>query len=167
MSCPLYLSVAGGLDGFVHLALGVAPGFAFAFVVILLAPAEPELYLAPPVLIEIDGKGDERQTLLGLDSTIELADLLFVHQKSAHSERVYIVTVTLLIRRYVHSGHHELTFVGDFGITLFDTDAALTDRLDLGTCEDYTGLIPFFDEIVVECFLVICDYFFALFSQLN
>ncbi len=167
MSGPLYLSVPGGFDGFVHLALGSAPGFAFAFVVILLAPAEPEFYLAPPVLIEIDGKGDERQTLLGLDGPVELADLLFVHQKSAHSERIYIVAVALLIRRYMHSGHHELTFAGDLGITLFDTDAALTDRLDLGTGEDYTGFISLFDEIVVECLLVIRDYFFTLFSQLN
>ncbi len=158
-------AVSRSLDRLVHTPLRGLFGLRLALVVILFAPAESELYLAPAVFIEIDRKRDQSETLLRLESAVELEDLFFVHQKSAHSERVDIVPVALLIRRDVHACDDQLAFAGDLGIALLDTDAASADRLDLSTCENDARLIAFLDEVVVEGFLVISNYFPALLSQ--
>ena len=161
----LPLPVAGCFDRFVNLAVGVALCLSFTLVVILFTAAQTELDLASAVLIEIDRERYEGQALLGLYCAIELVDLFFVHQKSADAERVNIVPVALLVRRNMHTRHHKFTFAGDLGIALLDTDAALAYRLDLSTGEHDAGLEAILDKVVVVCFLVIRDYFFALFCH--
>lgn len=162
---PQYLAVSGFLDSLVDLPVCRALRFCITFIVILLAPAETKLDLAAAVLVEIYRKRDKCKTLLRLESSVQLAYLFAVHQKSAHSERINIVSVALLIRRNMHACDYELTLAGDLGKALLDTDSAPADRFDLSTCEYDACLVSFLDEIIVEGFLVIRDHFSAFFCH--
>ena len=153
------LAVSRCLDRFVDLAVCIALCLSLALVVILLTSAQAELDFASAVLIEIYRQRDQRQALLGLNCSVQFVDFLSVHQKSAHSKRINIVSVALLIRRYVHARHDQFALACDLGIALLDADAALADRFDLGARQHDACLVTLLDEIVMEGFLVIRYYF--------
>ena len=132
-------------------------------VVILLTSAQSELHFASAVLIEIDRQRYQGQALLRFDGAVELVYLLLMHQKSARSQRVDIVPVALLVRRYMHACHDEFALARYLGITLLDAHTALADGLDLSPCEHDARLITLLDEIVVKGLLVI-RYYLSSFS---
>lgn len=159
MAAAIISSISGRLDGFVHFALSIALSLGFALVIVLFTTCKSELDLTSSVFIKINRQRYQGQTLLRFDNAVQFVYLFFMHQKSADPERIDIVAVSLLVRSYVHAGQHEFAFARDLGITLLDAAGALTDRLDLGSGQYYARLKTVLDDVIVERFLIIRDYF--------
>ena len=158
MAAVIRSSISGRFDGFVHFALGIALRLGFALVIVLLTTCKPELNLTPSVFIKINRQRYQGQTLLRFDNAVQFVYLFFMHQKSADSERIDIVAVSLLVGSYMHAGQYELTFARDLGVALFYAAGSIADRFDLSSGQYYTCLKTVLDDVIVERFLIIRDY---------
>ena len=89
-----------------------------------------------------------------------------MHKQSTNSERIHVETVALLVWRDVHAGYDELAFICNLGVTLLDANAAFSDGLYLGPCQNYAHLKTFLDVEIVERFFIIRNYFSGSFTHL-
>ena len=90
-----------------NIALCVTFCHILALVMELLTFTQADLHLDVGTL-EIKGQRDQRIALL-FHQTKQPQDLFFVHQQSAHTQRILIEDVTLLIRADMHLLDQQLT----------------------------------------------------------
>ena len=141
------------------LAVGFGLGNGVALVVELFASAESDLYLEAGAF-EVDLKGDQGIALLG-DESLELHDLLFVHEESAVAKRLAVEDVAVLVGTDVDADGVELS-VNDLTVGVLEVDAAAADAFDLGAVELDARFIFFVNEVVVPCLFVLRDNLDAL-----
>ncbi len=123
----------------------------------LLALAQADLQL-DPALFKVDAGRDDRKTAF-VDFTGQLEDLGVMEQELAHPRRISgIFPSALLIGADVHVINKDLAVL-DPAKGFLETDLAESQRLDLGTGQDQTGLKDIVDKIVVIRLFVAGDKF--------
>lgn len=129
-----------------HLPLRIARGGGVALVVQVLAPAQAQLQLHPPIL-EVNLQGNQR-VALAAHQAAELADLAFMQEQLFGAKRVAVGEAALLIGADVHAfgKHFRPTHHGK---ALLEIHPALTHALDLGALEAKAAFVGFLHEVIV------------------
>jgi hypothetical protein len=150
------LSFFAFFEGSLHLALVVSQGYRFAFIVLLFAPGEPQLYLRYS-FFKVQFQGHQREPF-SLHLAAEVYYLPLVQQQLARPGRLVVVSVAARIRGDMGVQQPELTVSGT-GVGVFKVDPAATDGLYLGAGEDQPRLHALQDMVVVIRLAVDGDYF--------
>ncbi len=121
----------------IHLSTRVLGLLIMALVMELLATAQADLQLGPTAP-EIESHRDQR-IALSRDLADQALNLLLVQQQLTGPQRVVILPIGLLIRRYMDIHQKRLT-VFQPNVTLGDRDPPTSQRLHLRTKQNQTRL---------------------------
>ncbi len=155
---------AAGLDGPLHVPVGLALRDVAALVSPLFTPGESELDLRPAVL-EVELRRDERQALLG-DLARQGIDLVPVEEELAIPIGVMVGDVALVVDRDVGTDEPGLP-IAYVRIGLLERGTSIPERLDLRPGQHEAGLHAVEKVVIVPRPAVVDDQMLSLLGHMQ
>ena len=148
------VTVGSVLEAALNLAVGFCLGDGVPLIVELFTAAQANLDLEAGAL-EVDLQRNQGIPLLG-DQSLELHDLLLMHEQTAIAERLSVEDIAVLVGADVDTDGVQLA-AGHLAVGILEVDTAAADALDLGAVELDPRLVLLVDEVVVPGLFILGD----------